>query len=129
MTDDMNLDNVKKLCEEIGLVYKTDHNMFCAYFPGEDYELDYAVFTFDYNGKEDYAFCHSEMNLEYCSYSNNLKIRWSDRDADEQEIWNITELKEQCERLFDVYRQFKLYKKEFSQNKRINKIKEDFNGN
>ena len=126
-TKEINKDTLKKLCSELGLQWKFDKDTDCYYasFPrakikdNEDYET--PLFLYD-PSDDDYLFCRTGMKLEYNSDSNNLKIMW----GEEEEIWDLSDLRKTCKNMIETYNQFQLYKKQFGENKRMVKMKKDF---
>lgn len=127
MNDEINKDNLKKLATELNLSYRLDKATDCyvASFPGAKIEDEegYEFPLFLYDPSDDvYVFCRTGLRMEYNSHSNNLKILW----GEEEEIWSLKELKKHCKNLIETYNQFVLYKKEFGANKRIVKMKKDF---
>lgn len=122
----INNENLKKLATELNLLYRFNKSNDCyvATFPGvkikDDDGYDYPLFLYDSDG--DYVFCRTGMRLEYNSHNNNLKIVW----GEDEEIWNLKELRKHCKNMIETYNQFVLYKKQFGANKRIVKMKKDF---
>ena len=129
MKTEINKDSLKKLAEELKLHYKfdTSNDCYIVSFPGTKIKSEdgYDCPLFFYDPPAAYVYCRTSMKLEYNSHSNNLKIMWGG-DDEAEEIWSLKELRKHCKNLIETYNQFTFYKKQFGANKRIVKMKKDF---